>query len=40
MIFPVHAYDIDIIGGCGVISVKRAERPEAPPTTPEVACLL
>ncbi len=23
MIFPVHGYDIDIIAGCGVISVKR-----------------
>ncbi len=27
MIFPVHACDIDIIAGCGVISVKRAKRP-------------
>ncbi len=35
----IHGYDIDIIAGCGVISVKRAKRPEAPPT-PEVACLL
>ncbi len=34
MIFPVHAYDIDIIAGCGVISGKRAKRPEAPPLIP------
>ena len=34
----MHAYDIDITAGCGVISVELKDL-KAPPT-PEVACLL